>query len=68
MYCNYLGLKEINLSGGTIEEIPPGILPGLAHLNKLNLSNNRIKAAPEELTTVTKVKEVDLRGNPIVVW
>lgn len=59
-----VNLSEIKLQGNDIDEIPPGIslLPAL---KLLDISNNKIKVIHGELADCSKLKEVNLKSNPI---
>lgn len=57
-------LSELKLQGNQIEEIPTtiGLLPAL---KMLDISNNKIKTLPGELADCCKLKEINLKSNPI---
>lgn len=59
-----VSLSEIKLQGNDIDEIPPGIYL-LPVLKLLDISNNKIKVLPGELADCSKLKEVNLKSNPI---
>lgn len=59
-----VSLSEIKLQGNDIDEIPPGISL-LPVLKLLDISNNKIKVLPGELADCSKLKEVNLKSNPI---
>lgn len=57
-------LAEIRLVSNNIKEIPHNInlLPSL---KLLDVSENKIKEAPGELSDISKLKEINLKGNPL---
>ncbi|XP_018333706.1 leucine-rich repeat-containing protein 47-like [Agrilus planipennis] len=63
-YPENVHLSEINVSGNEIESISSNIFV-LASLKVLKINANKVKIIPGELADCSKLKELDLKDNPI---
>jgi internalin A len=60
------GVKELDLSGSGIVELPAEI-SNLSNLTTLDLSNNNLATLPETITKLINLKELDLSNNNLTV-
>ncbi|XP_015592936.1 leucine-rich repeat-containing protein 47 [Cephus cinctus] len=63
-YPELIHLAEIKLNGNKIKQIPSNIHV-LPSLKLLDLADNHISAVPGELADCSKLKELNLKGNPL---
>ncbi|KAI3649711.1 hypothetical protein MP228_005343 [Amoeboaphelidium protococcarum] len=66
-----LKLFEINLQKNLISTLEPQIVLDLAKCKEvqvIDLSYNRLKAVPTEITELFQLRELNLMGNKIVTW
>ncbi|CAG9861061.1 unnamed protein product [Phyllotreta striolata] len=59
-----INLSEIKLRGNEIEEIPNKI-NSLSSLKFFDIGDNKLKSIPGELSDCQKLKDLNLKGNPI---
>ncbi|XP_043788591.1 leucine-rich repeat-containing protein 47-like [Apis laboriosa] len=63
-YTELVHLSEIYVMGNQIKEIPT-IINQLPSLKIINVANNRISVIPGEIGDCNKLKELQLKGNPL---
>ncbi|XP_046611616.1 leucine-rich repeat-containing protein 47-like [Neodiprion virginianus] len=63
-YAELVHLAEVRVNGNKIKEIPSTI-SALQSLKLLDLSDNSIVIVPKELSDCGKLKELNLKGNPL---
>lgn len=63
-YPELIHLAEVKLNGNKIKEIPPNVNV-LQSLKLLDVSDNSILSVPNELSDCNKLKELNLKGNPL---
>ncbi|XP_013184033.2 leucine-rich repeat-containing protein 47 [Amyelois transitella] len=63
--ANLPHLTDFNVKSNAIEELPNCVSRSLSQLKNFDLSNNQIKAVPGELASMTKLKELNLKGNKL---
>lgn len=65
--ANLTFIRELNLSGNDIKEIPLDVC-NMRNLQKIILSKNELKTVPNQLENLASLRELELRLNQIRAW
>ncbi|XP_059054836.1 leucine-rich repeat-containing protein 47-like [Achroia grisella] len=63
--ANLPHLTDLKLKGNVIEEIPSYVARSLPSLKNFDIGDNQLKTIPGEVANMTKIKELNLKGNKL---
>ncbi|XP_026754962.2 leucine-rich repeat-containing protein 47-like [Galleria mellonella] len=63
--ANLPHLADLNLKGNAIEDLPSFVARNLPSLKNFDIGDNRLKTIPGEVATMSKLKELNLKGNKL---